>query len=358
MKQRSRSGHTFRRCSAAGYVCLLAACAGLGLAFPVQASDQLLIGAGRSGVVSGPRTDEAYAGIGDSDSADTAGADNAGAGGAAGKDNTSAGTGTEADGSSLSDTSLGDAGYNGGPTMLGSGSTLTVENTRDEYEWVKTNMAGRFYPYVIVHAEGNPNVIHFLYEYGHDFKSPASFRYTDEEKKIFTDTGKSGAARVPLIMQWDYRWGFNWYGGGPAGLTACAPTCMTMIGLGLTGKESYTVPAMCSYAEGKGYWVNGQGTSWSLVTDAFPNDPITCQQTSVDEGSIASALNAGNPVLINVGVGKFSAVGHFMVLTGVDKDGKFILNDPNNLENSSKTWTWADLASEIQAAWTYALRPS
>ena len=357
MKQRSRSGHTFRRCSVAGCVCLLAACASLGLAFPVQASDQLLIGVGRSGVVSGPRTVEAYAGIVDSDSADTAGADNAGAGGA-GKDNTSAGTGTEADGSSLSDTSLGGAGYNGGPTMLGSGSTLTVENTRDEYEWVKTNMAGRFYPYVIVHAEGNPNVIHFLYEYGHDFKSPASFRYTDEEKKIFTDTGKSGAARVPLIMQWDYRWGFNRYGGGPAGLTACAPTCMTMIGLGLTGKETYTVPAMCSYSEGKGYWVSGQGTSWSLVTDAFPDDPITCQQISVDEGSIASALNAGNPVLINVGVGKFSAVGHFMVLTGVDKDGNFILNDPNNLENSSKTWAWADLASEIQAAWTYALRPS
>ena len=357
MKQRSRSGHTFRRCSVAGCVCLLAACASLGLTFPVQASDQLLIGVGRSGAVSGSRTDEAYAGIVDSDSADTAGADNAGAGGA-GKDNTSAGTGTEADGSSLSDTSLGGAGYNGGPTMLGSGSTLTVENTRDEYEWVKTNMAGRFYPYVIVHAEGNPNVIHFLYEYGHDFKSPASFHYTDEEKKTFTDTEKSGAARVPLIMQWDYRWGFNWYGGGPAGLTACAPTCMTMIGLGLTGKETYTVPAMCSYSEGKGYWVSGQGTSWSLVTDAFPDDPITCQQTSVDEGSIASALNAGNPVLINVGVGKFSAVGHFMVLTGVDKDGNFILNDPNNLENSSKTWAWADLASEIQAAWTYALRPS
>ena len=357
MIQKSRSGHTFRRCSVAGCVCLLAACASLGLTFPVQASDQLLIGVGRSGVVSGPRTVEAYAGIVDSDSADTAGADNAGAGGA-GKNNTSAGTGTEADGSSLSDTSLGGAGYNGGPTMLGSGSTLTVENTRDEYEWVKTNMAGRFYPYVIVHAEGNPNVIHFLYEYGHDYKSPASFRYTDEEKKIFTDTGKSGAARVPLIMQWDYRWGFNWYGGGPAGLTACAPTCMTMIGLGLTGKETYTVPAMCSYSEGKGYWVSGQGTSWSLVTDAFPDDPITCQQTSVDEGSIASALNAGNPVLINVGVGKFSAVGHFMVLTGVDKDGNFILNDPNNLENSSKTWAWADLASEIQAAWTYALRPS
>ena len=59
MKQRSRSGHTFRRCSVAGCVCLLAACASLGLTFPVQASDQLLIGVGRSGVVSGPRTVEA-----------------------------------------------------------------------------------------------------------------------------------------------------------------------------------------------------------------------------------------------------------------------------------------------------------
>lgn len=241
---------------------------------------------------------------------------------------------------------LGDADYNGGVTVLGSSSPLTVEGTLDEYNWVKTNMAGRFMPYVIDHAEGNPNVIHFLYEYGHDVKSPETFEYTEEEK----------SSRIPLLMQWDYRWGYNWYGGGPAGLTGCAPTCMTMIGFGLTKDESYTVPAMCQYAIDKGYWVDGQGTSWSLVTDAYPNDPITCQSISVDEGSIAAALNQGCPVLINVGVGKFSAVGHFMVLTGLDADGNFILNDPNNLENSSKSWVWGDLVTEIQAAWSYQLQ--
>jgi len=241
---------------------------------------------------------------------------------------------------------LGDADYNGGLTVLGSSSPLTVEGTLDEYDWVRTNMAGRFMPYVIDHAEGNPNVIHFLYEYGHDVKSPDTFEYTEEER----------SARIPLLMQWDYRWGYNWYGGGPAGLTGCAPTCMTMIGLGLTKDTSYTVPAMCQYAIDKGYWVDGQGTSWSLVTDAFPNDPITCQSISVDEGSIAATLNQGCPVLINVGVGKFSAVGHFMVLTGMDADGNFILNDPNNLENSSKSWAWGDLATEIQAAWSYQLQ--
>lgn len=249
---------------------------------------------------------------------------------------------------------LGDADYNGGVKMLGSGSTLTVENTKDEYEWVKANMAGRFMPYVIQHAEGNPNVIHFLYEYGHDAKSPDAFEYTAEEKKVDSADGKL----VPLLMQWDWRWGYFWYGGGPAGLTGCAPTCMTMIGLGLTGDESYTVPAMCQYALDKGYWVDGQGTSWSLVTDAFPNDPIDCQSISADQASIVSALQQGMPVLINVGVGKFSAVGHFMVLAGLDPDGSFILNDPNNLENSSRSWAWEDLAAEIQAAWAYSIHSS
>ena len=40
-------------------------------------------------------------------------------------------------------------------------------------------------------------------------------------------------------------------------------------------------------------------------------------------------------------------------LAGMDENGNFILNDPNNLENCSRTWPWEDLSSEIQAAWSY-----
>lgn len=338
---------------------------GISLGLPAYAADDVLVGVGTAPAAeTGARN---ISGTGDE-------SNSAALTGVADETENSAASGAPA---------LGDADYNGGLKMLGSHSTLTVDGTLEEYEWVKSNMAGRFMPYVIAHAEGNPNVIHFLYEYGHDAKSPDSFEYTAEEKKVFSqadspaeaggeaaqaadnpaETGGEAAAQtggsasnVPLLMQWDWRWGYFWYGGGPAGLTGCAPTCMTMIGLGLTGDESYTVPAMCQYAIDKGYWVDGQGTSWSLVTDAFPNDPISCQNISVDEGSIASALNQDMPVLINVGVGKFSAVGHFMVLTGLDPDGRFFLNDPNNLENSSKSWAWEDLATEIQAAWAYRLQ--
>ena len=93
---------------------------------------------------------------------------------------------------------------------------------------------------------------------------------------------------------------------------------------------------------------------WDLVLNAFPNHPITGQKISPDQYTITAELNAGHPVLINVGVGKFSAVGHFMILAGMDANGNFILNDPNNLENCSKTWPWEDLSSEITAAWSYS----
>ena len=239
-------------------------------------------------------------------------------------------------------------------TILGAHSYLTNEMVAGEYEWVKTNLAGSYMPYVIPHAEGNPNVIHFLYVRAKGGESPETFEYTDEEKnKAIPPLGEGVTGLVPLIMQWDYRWAFNWYGGGPAALTACAPTCMAMIGFGLTGDESINPWQMFQYAENAGYWVPGSGTSWDLVLNAFPNHPITGQKISPDQYTITAELNAGHPVLINVGVGKFSAVGHFMILAGMDENGNFILNDPNNLENCSRTWPWEDLRSEITAAWSY-----
>lgn len=241
-------------------------------------------------------------------------------------------------------------------TVLGSESILTNELVADEYQWVQTEMAGRFMPYVIEHAEGNPNVIHFLYLYGHDVTSPNNYQYTDNElESRLPLLGEDVKGLVPLLMQWDWRWGFDHYGGGPAGLTGCAPTCMTMIGLGLTGDQSINPRDMFVYSEGAGFWVDGQGTSWSLVTNAFPNHPISATQISPDQASITAELQAGHPVLINVGIGKFSAVGHFMVLAGITDDGNFILNDPNNLENCSRTWPWSELSSEIVNAWSYSL---
>jgi len=226
----------------------------------------------------------------------------------------------------------------------GSASTLTMSDVAGDYEWVKTNLAQRLMSYVIEHADGNPNVIRFLYNWGHGVTSPENPTYTESEKEAW----------IPLLMQWDGRWGYNDYGTGPAGLTGCAPTCLAMIGFGLTGDEMITPASLCTWAEENGYFVEGSGSSWSLITDGLAPYGISCRSVSTDSATIDAELAAGHPVVINVGVGRFSAVGHFMVLTGQDESGNYILNDPNNLENSSQTWSWTDLAAEVQAAWAFA----
>ena len=43
----------------------------------------------------------------------------------------------------------------------------------------------------------------------------------------------------------------------------------------------------------------------------------------------------------------------FIVLTGVDSDGKIIVNDSNSKKNSNKTWKIEDLMSQIRDLWVY-----
>lgn len=233
------------------------------------------------------------------------------------------------------------------PLWPGSKSTLTMDDVAEEYSWVKENLASRLRSYVIEHADGNPNVIHFLYEWGHDRKSPAEgeFEMTDEEL----------SADIPLLMQWDARWGFDDYGTGPAGLTGCAPTCLAMVGLGLTHDPELNPKTLAAWSDANGYYVPGSGTSWGLITDGLIQYGIVCNQISTAEGDLTYTLSSGLPVIINVNPGKFTAVGHFMVLSGVDGNGRFTLLDPNNIENCSKTWSYSDLSSDMTSAWSFSL---
>ena len=73
-----------------------------------------------------------------------------------------------------------------------------------------------------------------------------------------------------------------------------------------------------------------------------------------DADHILSALQSGMPVICAVGPGDFTSTGHFIVLTGVDGNGKVIVNDPNSRENSKKTWDVETLMSQIRNLWGYS----
>jgi len=72
---------------------------------------------------------------------------------------------------------------------------------------------------------------------------------------------------VPLLLQWDERWGYMSYSGGLLGYTGCGPTNLAMVVLYLTGDKTVTPASVAEYAESAGYSVPGSGSSWTLISE-------------------------------------------------------------------------------------------
>ena len=47
----------------------------------------------------------------------------------------------------------------------------------------------------------------------------------------------ANAASVPLLMQWDQRWGYTIYGDDVMGITGCGPTSLSMVAVYLRSEE-------------------------------------------------------------------------------------------------------------------------
>ncbi len=156
----------------------------------------------------------------------------------------------------------------------------------------------------------------------------------------------------PLFIQWDKRWGYASYGTSSIGISGCGPTCLSMVIYGLTENELATPDKVVRYSEEQGYYIEGTGTSWELMTDGAAAFGVTGSELSLDESSMKQALDAGHPIICAMRAGDFTAAGHFIMIYGYDKKG-FIVNDPNSRTRSEKRWTYEELNGQIKNLWSY-----
>ncbi len=156
----------------------------------------------------------------------------------------------------------------------------------------------------------------------------------------------------PLFIQWDKRWGYASYGTSSIGISGCGLTCLSMVIYGLTENELATPDKVARYSEEQGYYIEGTGTSWELMTDGAAAFGVTGSELSLDESSMKQALDAGHPIICAMRAGDFTAAGHFIMIYGYDKKG-FIINDPNSRTRSEKRWTYEELNGQIKNLWSY-----
>ena len=155
---------------------------------------------------------------------------------------------------------------------------------------------------------------------------------------------------VPLLMQFDPRWGYEKYGSDYLAITGCGPTCLAMAGLYLTGEESMRPDRIAGFAQRNGYYASGYGSSWTLISEGAQQLGLTARELPLVKKKMVDALEAGNPVILAMGPGDFTSSGHYIVLTAVE-DGAFRVNDPNSRANSEKLWTYEELEGQIRNIW-------
>ncbi|MCI9151102.1 MAG: C39 family peptidase [Lachnospiraceae bacterium] len=176
--------------------------------------------------------------------------------------------------------------------------------------------------------------------------------YGERSKWIGGDIDLSGEiqeGQVPLLLQWDRRWGYDAFGSGMIGWAGCGPVCMTMAYLYLTDDMSMDPRKMAEFADQNGYH-SDSGTSWDFWTSGAGQLGLRGEELSLSDHTIRSALDAGGVVVCSMSPGDFTTTGHYILIRGYDEKG-FYVNDPNRRSNSEKQWTYDTLEGQIKNLW-------
>ncbi len=206
---------------------------------------------------------------------------------------------------------------------------------------------------MIYHLERYPRSLLSLILY---YEEEIDYVYNYPNRKHYDEiilTEKDFEREVPLFIQWDERWGYDYYADEMMGINACGPTSLAMVISGLTGNRDIHPRMIAEYSYDNGYYVEDVGTMWSLMIDGANAFGVQANQLIGSAQSVVDALSQGHLVILSVGPGDFTNSGHFIVLTGIDENGLITINDPNSLKKSDMKWDIERLISQTAAAWEY-----
>ena len=210
-----------------------------------------------------------------------------------------------------------------------------ADGGNDKARWIVDN-----FDYLddnLIYLAGNDSdAIDFAYNYSNNI--------TDFEhyQGVSVDYGR----RTPYFLQWDNRWAYDYLGGSVLGLAGCGPTSMAMVIARLEGDTSIDPGKIALDAQN---YMTDDGIAWKFFNDEANIYGYTAYDISNDEGAMIDALEKG-PLIVSVNKGIFTLFGHILVIDSY-QDGKFVINDPNSMKKSEKSWSYDEIKDQIAHIW-------
>lgn len=220
---------------------------------------------------------------------------------------------------------------------------MKTETEEERLERVRIEAQENKYPEdVIKLLSKNPETVEFVEKYG-DLKGRVPAAKITEFKE----------GEMPMLLQWDQRWGYSPYGTSIIAVCGCGPTSLSMVFSYLTGDETLTPDKLAEYGTKNDYINEENDTKWTFMTEAGDDWGIDCREDMLSEKELMEELKAGHPVVCSVGPGDFTDKGHFIVLAGTE-DGKIIVHDSFSKKNSEKRWDYEEFKDQIKVMWVYS----
>ena len=163
-------------------------------------------------------------------------------------------------------------------------------------------------------------------------------------------------SEIPHLYQWDMRWANTSFAENALGVSGSGPTCLAMVCQGLTGNDQKTPYDIGKAAEKAEEAVTEKlGMKASYLYDGAKELGLNCAEQYPSYESMRDALLTGNAIILDIEPGQFTSSDSFVVLTGIAGDGKAIMNDPNSMEHSARTWDLDELAAMATTMYVYSV---
>ena len=147
--------------------------------------------------------------------------------------------------------------------------------------------------------------------------------------------------------QYDYPYGDDTIAG-----SGCGPTSFAMVASTITGREITPVDAVAWC--GNDYYVYDVGTMWSYFEAASKRFGVPYGGQTYSQEEAIAAMKKGKYVISSHGPGRFTRGGHFIVLAGIDSNGKIIVFDPNGGNHFvGVSFTAAEIAESATSYWIF-----
>lgn len=148
--------------------------------------------------------------------------------------------------------------------------------------------------------------------------------------------------------QIDPLWKNYLYGGrDPMSKYGCGPTVLAMLVSSLT-PECVTPVEMAQWSAENGCYSPGGGSRHNLIPDGCAAFGLKVESLNIRTAeALKMPLYYHKLIVLLMGPGHFTQKGHFIILTGVDKNGMITVADPFNADNCSISWPAQLLLDEL-----------